>query len=60
MDFKDDEPALALYIHHDMVPLKFQSPDDDLSYKNLLEVINVSIVQIQCFGASVQLSSSSN
>jgi len=44
MDFKDDEPALALYIHHDMVPLKFQSPDDDLSYKNLLEVINVSIV----------------
>jgi hypothetical protein len=47
MDFKDDEPALALYIHHDMVPLKFQSPDDDLSYKNLLEVINVSIVQIQ-------------
>lgn len=44
MKFIDNEPALVLYIHHDMEPLKFQAPIDDLSYDKLLENLNVSIV----------------
>lgn len=41
--FAPDEPAVALYVHAEVLPFTLQSPDDDLSFERLVTWISVSI-----------------
>lgn len=43
--FTADQPAVALYVHADVLPFSLQGPEDDLSLAHLSRWVNVSILQ---------------
>lgn len=43
--FEPDQPAVALFVHEEVLPFSLQAPDDDLSMANLTRWLNVSILQ---------------